>query len=57
MRVDERSGGMVMQPPETKMGHPSKYSHAIVVKIWKAVRERCSREAAAALAGIDATTL
>ena len=38
-------------------GRPSKYAPAVVARIRRAVRNGCSREAAAGLAGISATTL
>ena len=38
-------------------GRASKYAPAVVVRICRAVRNGCSREAAAGLAGISATTL
>lgn len=40
-----------------KMGRPTKYSIDIARRIFKRVSEGCSREAAAALAGITAATL
>lgn len=48
---------MPQKKRETKLGRPTKYSSAVVRKICKAVAKGCSREAAAALGGISASTL
>jgi len=42
---------------DTRIGRPTKYSSAVAEKICQSVAEGCSREAAAALAGVSPSTL
>lgn len=42
---------------QRRVGRPTKYSAAIAARICKSVREGCSREAAAGLAGVSKETL